>query len=263
MSRSGYYKWLNKDVSSSEQENQQISEEVLIIHQQVKHIYGYRRMTIQINKNLGTTYNPKRIRRIMKQLGISSVIRRSRPAWKRSKAFHVAENKLSRQFDSATAPNEIWCTDVTEFKCSDERKVYLSAVIDLFDKSIVSYVAGFKNDNALVMETIKQAFKYNPDCHPMIHSDRGYQYTSIEYHHLKSIYGFNVSMSRISKCLDNQPIESFFGTLKAERFYLNSYKNREDLLTDLDDYIYFYNHQRIMTKYDGLSPSEYRTKSVA
>lgn len=220
-------------------------------------------MTIQVNKNLGSTYNPKRIRRIMRYLNIASVIRRPRPSWQRSKALHIAENKLNRKFDSAKKPNEVWCTDVTEFKCLDGSKLYLSAIIDIFDKSIISYVTSTQNNNNLVMETIEQAFRSNPDCRPMIHSDRGFQYTSYDYHALKNKYGFSVSMSRVSKCLDNQPIESFFGTLKSESFYLNKYKNREGLLIDIIRYIDFYNHERIMTKYDGLSPIDYRAKFVA
>ena len=239
-----------------------IAKEISKIHQQVNHIYGYRRMAIQVNKNLKSNYNKKRIRRIMLKLGIQSVIRRKRAAWKKSTPIHIAENTLNRQFDSVTKPNQVWCTDVTEFKCSDGSKIYLSALIDLFDKSIISHVSSTRNDNALVMDTLNKAFKEYPESHPLIHSDRGYQYTSNQYKILQEKYGFEISMSRVSKCLDNQPIENFWGTLKSESYYLNKRPSKEKLLKVIKEYIYFYNHHRIMTKYDGLSPIEYRTKSV-
>lgn len=244
-------------------ENKMITEEISKIHQKVNHIYGYRRMTIQVNKNLKATYNKKRIRRIMLKLGIQSVIRRKKASWKRSTPIHVAENILNRQFDSVTKPNQVWCTDVTEFKCLDGSKIYLSALLDLFDKSIISYVTSSRNDNELVMDTLKKAFNTYPNSHPLIHSDRGYQYTSNQYQLLKEKYGFEISMSRVSRCLDNQPIENFWGTLKSESYYLNKRPNKEKLLNDIKEYIHFYNHHRIMTKYDGLSPIEYRTQSVA
>lgn len=263
LSRSGYYKWLKRDISSSEAENKIISEEISKIYQQVNYIYGYRRMTLQVNKNLKSNYNKKRIRRIMLKLGIQSIIRRKRAAWKISTPIHVAENVLNRQFDSVTKPNQVWCTDVTEFKCSDGSKIYLSALIDLFDKSIISFVTSARNDNALVMDTLKKAFDKYPDSQPLIHSDRGFQYTSNQYKILQEKYGFKISMSRVSKCLDNQPIENFWGTLKSESYYLNKNLSKEKLLNDIKEYIYFYNHHRIMTKYDGLSPIEYRTKFVA
>lgn len=263
LSRSGYYKWLRRESSSSEAENKVIVEEISKIYQQVNCIYDYRRMTIQVNKNLKSNYNKKRIRRIMLKLGIQSIIRRRRAAWKRSTPMHVAENILNRQFDSVTKPNQVWCTDVTEFTYSNGSKIYLSALIDLFDKSIISFVTSARNDNELVMDTLKKAFDKYPDSHPLIHSDRGFQYTSNQYKILQEKYGFEISMSRVSKYLDNQPIENFWGTLKSESYYLNKYPSKEKLLNDIKEYIHFYNHYRIMTKYDGLSPIEYRTKFVA
>lgn len=263
VSRSGYYKWLKRSVSSLETENKMIAKEISNIHRQVKHIYGYRRMAIQVNKNLNKNYNKKRIRRIMSKIGIQSAIRRKKAPWKKSTPIHTAENILNRQFSSVTKPNQVWCTDVTEFKCLDGSKIYLSALIDLFDKSIISYVTSIKNDNTLVMDTLKKAFKKYPNSHPLIHSDRGYQYTSTQYNVLKDKYGFEVSMSRVSRCLDNQPIENFWGTLKSESYYLNKRPTKEKLLNDIKEYIFFYNHHRIMTKYDGLSPIEYRTKFAA
>ncbi|SES05258.1 Transposase InsO and inactivated derivatives [Isobaculum melis] len=228
----------------------------------VNKIYGYRRMTLAINRSFGTVYNVKRIRRIMRRNGLYSVIRCTRSSWKKSKPSHVAENILNRAFHSAKAPNEIWCTDITEFKCKNGQKLYLSALIDLYDYSIVSYQISERNDNLLVMDTLHQAFKLNAQAHPIIHSDRGFQYTSHEYRRLSEKYQFKVSMSRVSKCLDNQPIESFWGTLKAESFYLNKFKKRESLIKEIHRYIIFYNEERFVQKYNGLTPIEYRYKAI-
>lgn len=233
------------------------------IHLEHKKIYGYRRMTLKINKELATQYNHKRIRRIMRRLGLYSVIRRPKQTYVRANATHISENILNRQFDSATAPNQIWCTDVTEFKCTNGEKVYLSAVIDLWDKSIVAYQLSNKNNNQIVMSTIHKTFIANPNAQPMIHSDRGFQYTSHAYRALKSRYQFKVSMSRVAKCLDNQPIESFWGTLKSECFYLNKYQHPKALIKDIEAYIRFYNYDRITLKYNGLTPIEIRNKSIA
>lgn len=166
-------------------------------------------MTVAVNKKLGTCYNPKRIRRIMRILGLYSVIRRPRPSWQRSNPAHLAENILNRNFDAATAPNQIWCTDVTEFKYGNGQKEFLSAIVDLWDKSIIAYVVSPRNDNEIVLGTLKKAFEVNPGVRPLIHSDRGFQYTSSAYKVLRDKYKFTASMSRVSKCLDNQPIESF------------------------------------------------------
>lgn len=135
--------------------------------------------------------------------------------------------------------------------------------MDLWDKSIVAYKLSPRNDNAIVMSTLQAAFEANPGAQPLVHSDRGFQYTSHAYKVLKETYKFTASMSRVSKCLDNQPIESFWGTLKSERYYLNRYLTRENLVTDVEDYIQFYNHERITLKYDGLTPIEIRNKVVA
>lgn len=262
VSRAGYYKWLNRVPSSSEIENRFLLEEITKIHHQVKKIYGYRRMTLQVNKNLGTKYNQKRIRRIMRIRGYFSKIRRPRPSWQRSNPFHLSENILNREFDAATAPNQIWCTDVTEFKYGQRKKLFLSAIIDLYDKSIVSYQLSDFNDNPIVLNTIESAFEEQPQANPLIHSDRGFQYTSIGYKRLKERYQFKTSMSRVSKCLDNQPIESFWGVLKSECFYLGSYSDKDSLAKDIKDYIHFYNNKRVVIKYDGLTPLEYRYQTI-
>ncbi|WP_270300933.1 IS3 family transposase [Streptococcus infantarius] len=246
VSRSGYYKWLQHQETASEQEN--------LGH---NGILGYRRMTLFVNRMLGTSYNKKRIRRLMHILGIRSIIRRAKGSF-----VNVEDNILNRDF-TATAPNQKWCTDVTFLKYGFSCKAYLSAIKDLYDGSIVAYVVGQFNDNELVLETLRKAQKANPNAIPLIHSDRGSQYTSKDYYRLTTQYQMTRSMSRVGKCIDNAPIESFFGHFKTECYDLKKYKTFEELVSDIDAYIYFYNHQRFQERNNGLAPLEMRNKAVA
>ena len=221
-------------------------------------ILGYRQMMTQINRKLKTSYNKKRFYRLMKSLGIRSIIRKKRPNYLKTTEHHTAENILNRNF-KATKPNQKWSTDVTELRYGNGRKAYLSAIIDMYDNSIVSYVVGHSNNNNLVMETIHRAMKKNPKARPIIQSDRGYQYTSHEYKRLSEKYHFTKSMSRVGRCLDNQqPIERFWGTYKAESFYIKKLNDYESVFNDVSRYIRYYNNYRYVESLNRYSPNEYR-----
>lgn len=220
-------------------------------------ILGYRQMMTQINRKLKTSYNKKRFYRLMKSLGIRSIIRKKRPNYLKTTEHHTAENILNRNF-KATKPNQKWSTDVTELRYGNGRKAYLSAIIDMYDNSIVSYVVGHSNNNNLVMETIHRAMKKNPKARPIIQSDRGYQYTSHEYKRLSEKYHFTKSMSRVGRCLDNQSIERFWGTYKAESFYIKKLNDYESVFNDVSRYIRYYNNYRYVESLNRYSPNEYR-----
>ena len=220
-------------------------------------ILGYRQMMTQINRKLKTSYNKKRFYRLMKSLGIRSIIRKKRPNYLKTTEHHTAENILNRNF-KATKPNQKWSTDVTELRYGNGRKAYLSAIIDMYDNSIVSYVVGHSNNNNLVMETIHREMKKNPKARPIIQSDRGYQYTSHEYKRLSEKYHFTKSMSRVGRCLDNQPIERFWGTYKAESFYIKKLNDYESVFNDVSRYIRYYNNYRYVESLNRYSPNEYR-----
>ena len=220
-------------------------------------ILGYRQMMTQINRKLKTSYNKKRFYRLMKSLGIRSIIRKKRPNYLKTTEHHTAENILNRNF-KATKLNQKWSTDVTELRYGNGRKAYLSAIIDMYDNSIVSYVVGHSNNNNLVMETIHRAMKKNPKARPIIQSDRGYQYTSHEYKRLSEKYHFTKSMSRVGRCLDNQPIERFWGTYKAESFYIKKLNDYESVFDDVSRYIRYYNNSRYVESLNRYSPNEYR-----
>ncbi|WP_088271939.1 DDE-type integrase/transposase/recombinase [Enterococcus wangshanyuanii] len=123
--------------------------------------------------------------------------------------FILLKNLINRNFHGVKTERK-WFTDVSYLFYGNHEKAYLSAIIDTYDMSVVSYVISKRNDNELVMSTLKQGLKGNSNNQLTIHTDRGYQYTSREYSNMKDRYGFQTSMSRPGKCLDNQPIESFW-----------------------------------------------------
>ena len=258
--RSSYYKWRNHKPSLRELENQQLTQTMLLLYEQVGGIYGYRRLTLHLRRQTQKRINHKRIKRLMQLAGIQSVIRRKRKKYARVTPQHTAENLLNREFHAA-APNEKWVTDVTEFKYGGGKKAYLSAILDLYDNTIVSYALGHTNNNDLVFRTVKSALQTVRGNKPLLHSDRGFQYTSSRF---KRLFADKVtqSMSRVGRCIDNGAMEAFWGTLKCERYYLHTYSTFEELENDIDDYIRFYNNERLQIKLNGLSPMEFRTQAA-
>ena len=171
LSRAAYYKWLHREIPEQELENIKLAELIKEYDERFNHILGYRRMTSWINHFNQTDYKKKRVHRIMKKLGIHSVIRKKKKKYTSSTPEAVAENKLGRDF-YASAPNEKWVTDVTEFKVpGEQKKLYLSAIIDLYDRYPVAYVISTRNDNRLVFKTFDKAISFNPNAKPLFHSD--------------------------------------------------------------------------------------------
>jgi putative transposase len=253
---------MKRTPSKRELQNEAILKEIKVLHEKYNGIYGYRRIKMNINRKFNKKFNHKRIYRLMNISGIQSVIRRKRKHYKRSTAYHVAENILNREF-TAEKPNEKWVTDVTEFKYGSSKKAYLSAILDLYDGSIVSYVLGHSNNNNLVFETLDKATELlNEEEKPLIHSDRGFQYTSRGFKSRINEAQLKQSMSRVGRCIDNGPMESFWGTLKSEKYYLNKYETFDELSHAIEEYIHFYNHDRYQKRLNDLSPVEYRAKAA-
>jgi transposase InsO family protein len=217
---------------------------------------------LNINKILNSNYNHKRIYRLMSSVKLTAVIRRKRKRYIQSTPQITAENILSRKF-IATKPNEKWLTDVTEFKLSNGTKAYLSAILDLADNSIISYVLGKANNNKLVFDTLDKAIETNPTAKPLFHSDRGFQYTSKNFKRKLDKIEAIQSMSRVGKCIDNGPMEAFWGTLKVEMYYLQKFDEFEDLEQAIINYIEFYNTKRLQKRLKGMAPTEYRSHTLA
>ena len=263
ISRAAYYKWLHREIPVQEQENIRLAELIKEYDERFNHILGYRRMTSWINHFNCTGYGKNRIHRIMKKLGIHSVIRKKKKKYVSSTPETTAENKLSRDF-YASAPNQKWVTDVTEFKVPGEKKkLYLSAILDLYDRYPVAYVIGSRNDNKLVFNTFDKALSFNPEAKPLFHSDRGFQYTSRVFQKKLDDHKMEQSMSRVGRCIDNGPIEGFWGIIKSEMFQMYKITDEASLRSAIVNYIRFYSEDRPQDRYHCKTPLEVRTEALA
>lgn len=259
ISRAAYYKWINREIPAYEIENRKIAEEIKKIHN-ASPDKGYRRIRDELERYHGIKANDKRVLRLCRKLGIKSTIKYADNGCTRhaKNPQYIAENLLNREF-TAEMPNEKWLTDVTEFHYhtgTEKHKVYLSAILDLYDRRIVSYIIGDSNNNALVFDTFDNAVKANPDARPLFHSDRGFQYTCRTFHSKLEAAGMKQSMSRVAKCIDNGPMEGFWGILKRERYYGKCFTSRESVMEMIKDYIDYYNNKRLQRNLGVLTPME-------
>ena len=269
LNRSSYYKWKKRKQSKRERLNTQITEYVKDYYEESNGVLGYRQMCININREkideLPHRINVKRVRRIMRILGLKSVIRRKRPDYVKSTPEITAQNVLNRDFQ-ATVPFEKWLTDVTEFKYyigPEVKKLYLSAILDLYDRRIIAYKIGDSNNNELVFKTFDEATTLYPDAKPIFHSDRGFQYTNKQFHQKLVNAGMVQSMSRVGRCLDNAPMEGWWGILKSEMYYLKKFTSRESLVSAIENYIHFYNNRRYQKRLNCMTPGEYYLATTA
>lgn len=259
VSRAGYYKWLNRKTSINEEKNKIIAKKIENIHNE-RPDKGYRRIRDDLERYHNINVNDKRVLRICRTLDIKSTIKYKNNGCTRQAANpqFLAENILNREFNS-DAPNQKWLTDVTEFRYyigAEKHKVYLSAILDLYDRRIVSYVIGDKNNNLLVFNTLNEAIAKEPEAHPLFHSDRGFQYTNRVFHQKLVDYGITQSMSRVGKCIDNGPMEGFWGILKREQYYGKHFTSKESLVKMIEDYIDYYNNKRLQRNLGVLTPME-------
>jgi transposase InsO family protein len=257
LTRSAYYLWLKQSKSPHEQENARIAEKVKEIHNAHPDM-GYRRIRDELFRHHGIRVNDKRVLRICRACHIQSTIKFRRHGCTRSAASpqYVAKNYLGRRFH-ADAPNLKWLTDVTEFKYyvgPEVRKIYLSAILDLCDRRIVAFAISDRNDNKLVFDTFDAAVAAESEARPLFHSDRGFQYTSAVFHQKLRAAGMKQSMSRVAHCLDNGPMEGFWGILKRERYYGHRFTGRAQLVQMITDYIEFYNNRRIQRSLSVMAP---------
>ena len=259
VSRAAYYKWLHRELPNYEAENKRIADEIAKIHTESPD-KGYRRIRDELERYHDIKVNDKRVLRICRKKGIKSTIKYANNGCTRQAANpqFIAENILNREF-SADAPNQKWLTDVTEFKyyvAQEVHKVYLSAILDLYDRRIVSYVIGDSNNNPLVFDTFDAAIAANPGATPLCHSDRGFQYTNRLFHAKLEAAGMTQSMSRVAKCIDNGPMEGFWGILKRERYYGKRFKDKDSLVSMIEEYIEYYNNRRLQRNLGVLTPIE-------
>jgi len=259
VARSAYHKWISGKPSLRATENERLAEKIEQIHTESPD-KGYRRINDDLNHDHGVHFNDKRVLRICRSRDIKSTIKYNNHGCTRQakNPQHLAENLLSRQF-YASKPNEKWLTDVTEFKWYEDfevHKIYLSAILDLYDRRIVAAVTSERNDNSLVFKTFDKAVKENSNAHPLFHSDRGFQYTSRVFCHKLVQAGMKQSMSRVAHCIDNGPMEGFCGILKRERYYGKRFTSKKALIQMIENYIRYYNTRRVQRNLGVLTPLE-------
>jgi len=227
--------------------------------------YGYKRITQELRK-LGQRINHKKVYRIMRELGLKCMkfMRKSRKynSYKGT-IGKVAKNRLSRRFNTPI-PLQKLVTDVTEFKCLGEKKLYLNPILDLYNGEIIAYGIKERPTLDLVMEPLKESMevlKSHATYRTTIHSDQGWQYQHNKW--VKTLKKNKIfqSMSRKATCADNASMENFFGILKQEMYYGEELVSYEDLKKRIEEYIHWYNHERSKEKLAGMSPVEYRTHS--
>ena len=257
VSRSGYYGFVNR--MDKPAKNLELSELIRTCQTETKQTYGYRRVAMWLERR-GVHHNPKTILRVMNKYSLLSVVRRRRYC-NYSQALHRYDNLLNRDFH-ADRPNQKWVTDISYIKTS-QGFLYLSVIRDLYDRSIVAYKTSTVQNINLVLNTIKAAKKKEKvTAELQLHSDQGFQYTSQPYFNLTKAYHITPSMSRRGNPYDNALAENFFSILKTECIYRTKIKTFEEARKMIDDYIYFYNHQRIQLK-TKLTPLELRSQFVA
>jgi putative transposase len=258
LARSTFY--YQQKVRQAGDKHEELKEGIRAIFERHKGRYGYRRITATL-RQLGKQVNHKTVQRLMGILGLKSLVRPKKYRSYKGQVGGAAPNLLQRQFE-ASSVNQKWVTDVTEFNVAGE-KLYLSPVLDLYNGEIVAFETARRPVFDLVGSMLKKALdKLEPHHKPMLHSDQGWQYRMPAYQRLLQQRELVQSMSRKGNCHDNATMESFFGTLKSEFFYLNKFSDVEELRDGLAHYIHYYNHDRIKLKLKGLSPVQYRTQPL-
>lgn len=251
VSRSGYYDYVKR----LDQPAHDAALAEIIRKQQEKcdKTYGYRRMWKWLKKVRKIHRNPKTILRIMKKYDLLSEIRRRRRWRQMSAQTHKYDNLLNREFH-ADQPNHKWVTDISYIR-TRQGVLYLSIIRDLFDNSIIAYKTGTTQSVNLVLDTIRLAMQKEKKVAEelQLHSDQGSQYTSQAYFDLTKEYGITPSMSRRGNCYDNAMAENFFSILKTECIYRHHPATFDEARMLIDNYIYFYNNQRIQLK-TGVAP---------
>lgn len=257
VSRSGYYSFVKR----MEKADRDAPLAWLIgeCQQRTHRTYGYRRVHIWLEKR-GIHHNPKTILRVMNKYALLSEIRRRKKYRVMGQQLHRYENILNREF-TADRPNQKWVTDISYIHTA-QGVLYLSVIRDLFDNSIVAHRTGTEQTVNLVLNTIKDAkAKEKATAELHLHSDQGFQYTSHGYFTLTKEYGITPSMSRRGNCYDNAMAENFFSILKTECIYRQKIFSFEQARLLIDQYIHFYNYERIQLK-TRLTPFEKRSQAA-
>jgi len=258
VSRSGYYDFVKS--KNKPRKESELSELIQECQQRCGKTYGYRRVHIWLIREKSLYLNPKTVLRVMGKYGLLSDVRRRKKYKYMGQQAHKYENLLNRDF-VADKPNAKWVTDISYIH-TGQGVLYLSMIRDLYDNSIVAYKTGTEQTVNLVLRTIRAAMEKETVAAELhLHSDQGLQYTSRAYFNLTKEYGITPSMSRRGNCYDNAMAENFFSILKTECIYRRKLASFDEARRLIDEYIDFYNNERIQTK-TSLTPLEKRRQAA-
>ena len=255
MARSTFYYNLQNKPDKWEIERRRIVD----IYHENRGRYGYRRI-LQTMKNDGYIISGKTVRKLMKEAGIKCEVRMKKYKSYKGEIGKIAPNLLNRDFKS-DKPYKKLVTDVTEFSLFGT-KLYLSPVLDLYNGELIYYTIYPRPVLEMVTKMIEGTVAViGNKTNAILHSDQGWQYQHKEYQKLLKNNCLLQSMSRKGNCLDNAVMENFFGLLKSELLYLQTFDSLEHFREELEQYLQYYNNKRIKLKLDGKSPVQYRTQT--
>ena len=257
VSRSGFYRWLNRAPSLREQENDQLVDQIRQIHHESHGNYGSPRITDALRQR-GYKYNHKRVARLMRVNGIRSKRQRKFKVTTHSRHKRpVAANLIHRDF-GAKRPDRLWTSDITYIR-TREGWLYLAVFLDACSRRIVGWSMSHRLADELIVNAFTQAWLHRqPPAGLIVHSDRGSQYCSRSFKELLIANRYRQSMSSTGNCYDNAITESFFATLKTELVCDERYRTRNQARRSIFKYIeMFYNRSRIHSALGGLSPEQY------
>lgn len=254
VARSTYYRWKKKDWDSKDE----IEQRIIDLCTRHKFRYGYRRITATLSKQLPQKVNHKKVLRIMKKHKVLSKVRKKKKVFLTGSDPVIAENLIQRNF-KAIQPNQKWFTDISYIPFGNQM-LYFSSIIDAFNNEVISHNVSTKQDLSLALTTLEEACARKNVSQTILHTDQGGLYTSKHFQRVANEKGIITSMSRKGNCHDNAAIESFHSHLKSEVFYSQNIKHtsNETVLEIINDYIHYYNYERIQEKLKYLSPIEYR-----
>lgn len=257
VSRSGYYGWLNHMPGKREQEDIAIKREILKSHAAAP-TYGVDNIHADVREKIVCGRN--RVRRLMRQMGVSSARRRKFKATTNSRhSCSIAPNLIKGMY--VTKPNQVWVSDIT-YIGTKEGWLYLSTVKDKFTREIVGYSTSDRINSELAQNAMEQAVtRYKPQPGLIHHSDRGIQYCCEDYQNLLKHYHITPSMSRKGNPYDNAVAENFFSCLKCEMVYLQTFETRRDAVLAVFRYIEgFYNRRRRHAALGRVAPAVFRAR---
>ncbi len=265
VSQSGYHEHCARQATPAPPpllSNDALLVHIKAIHAKARQEYGWPRVWKALQAS-GIAVGKERVRKLMQRHSIKARTKRKYKATTDSNhRLPIAPNLLNRQF-AVSQPNCVWTSDIT-YIATDEGWLYLSVVLDLFSRQVVGWSMKPHMKTELVGDALRMAwFRRRPEAGLIFHSDRGSQYCSHEFQSELTAYGMKSSMSRRGNCWDNSPTESLWGSLKTARIHGRRFATRRAVMDEIVDWLRFYNHERLHSSLNYVSPMQFERTWLA